>query len=55
MPSAEVIDQVERSFLCPTTNKDDLERLPLLHEFDNEMKIYQVRSLRTCVSLSLDT
>ena len=42
IPPSELIDQVERAFLCSTTNKDELKRIPLLQEFENEMKIYQV-------------
>ncbi|UJR11505.1 hypothetical protein I4U23_015686 [Adineta vaga] len=45
IPTAELIDQVERSFLCATIDKEDLQRIPLLQEFENEMKIYQ-----TCLS-----
>ena len=41
IPTAELIDQVERSFLCSTDDKEDLQRIPLLQEFENEMKIYQ--------------
>ncbi len=40
--AGELIDQVERSFLCATKDKDDLQRIPLLQEFENEMKVYQV-------------
>jgi len=43
IPTTELIDQVERSFLCATNDKDDLQRIPLLQEFENEMKIYQVK------------
>lgn len=43
IPTTELIDQVERSFLCSTNRKEDLQRIPLLQEFENEMKIYQVR------------
>lgn len=42
IPTAELIDQVERSFLCSTNEKEQLQRIPLLQEFENEMKIYQV-------------
>lgn len=42
IPTAELIDQVERSFLCSSGSKDELSRIPLLQEFENEMKIYQV-------------
>ena len=42
IPTTELIDQVERSFLCATNDKEDLKRIPLLQEFENEMKIYQV-------------
>jgi hypothetical protein len=45
IPTAELIDQVERSFLCATDDKQDLQRIPLLQEFDNEMKVYQVKKL----------
>ncbi|CAF0810777.1 unnamed protein product, partial [Didymodactylos carnosus] len=41
MPTPELIDQVERSFLCSSTDKNDLLRVPLLEEFENEMKIYE--------------
>ncbi|CAF3094326.1 unnamed protein product, partial [Rotaria sp. Silwood2] len=41
MPTAELIDHVERSFLCATNDKQDLQKIPLLQEFENEMKIYQ--------------
>ena len=44
IPTAELIDQVERSFLCATSEKEDLQRIPLLQEFENEMKIYQVKN-----------
>ncbi len=43
IPTTELIDQVERSFLCLTNDKEDLQRIPLLQEFENEMKIYQVK------------
>jgi hypothetical protein len=43
IPTTELIDQVERSFLCATNDKEDLQRIPLLQEFENEMKIYQVK------------
>lgn len=43
IPTTELIDQVERSFLCATNDKGDLQRIPLLQEFENEMKIYQVK------------
>jgi len=43
--AGELIDQVERSFLCATKDKDDLQRIPLLQEFENEMKVYQVKIL----------
>jgi hypothetical protein len=43
--AGELIDQVERSFLCTTKDKDDLQRIPLLQEFENEMKVYQVKIL----------
>ena len=46
IPTAELIDQVERSFLCASNEKQYLQRIPLLQEFDNEMKIYQVNSIR---------
>lgn len=42
IPTTELIDQVERAFLCSTKTKEDLARIPLLQEFENEMKIYQV-------------
>ena len=42
IPTAELIDQVERTFLCTTKTKEDLAKIPLLQEFENEMKIYQV-------------
>jgi hypothetical protein len=45
IPTAELIDQVERSFLCLTNEKEDRQRIPLLQEFENEMKIYQVKIL----------
>ncbi len=45
IPTAELIDQVERSFLCLTNEKEDRQRIPLLQEFENEMKIYQVNIL----------
>ncbi|CAF3502703.1 unnamed protein product [Rotaria socialis] len=41
IPTAELIDHVERSFLCATNDKQDLQKIPLLQEFENEMKIYQ--------------
>ncbi|CAF1477023.1 unnamed protein product, partial [Rotaria sordida] len=41
MPTAELIDHVERSFLSATNQKQDLQKIPLLQEFENEMKIYQ--------------
>jgi hypothetical protein len=43
IPTTELIDQVERSFLCVTDDKEDLQKIPLLQEFENEMKIYQVK------------
>ena len=49
IPTTELIDQVERAFLCSTNRKEDLQKIPLLQEFENEMKIYQVHIL----SLSL--
>ena len=42
IPTVELIDQIERSFLCATNNEQDLKNIPLLQEFENEMKIYQV-------------
>jgi len=49
IPTAELIDQVERSFLCSTNEKEQLQRIPLLQEFENEMKIYQV-----CIQISIE-
>jgi hypothetical protein len=52
IPTTELIDQVERSFLCSTDNKQDLARIPLLQEFENEMKVYQVNFKKTFSSYS---
>jgi hypothetical protein len=43
IPTPELIDQIERSFLCASKDKQDLQKIPLLQEFENEMKIYQVK------------